>query len=118
MYKNLQPCGGEEEFTRGRLRLSKSLFGSGFVLLGTHPAISADENHAIMNRAQQMASMVLPTLTCNRSVVSLQAPELLEPDLQGEGRYRYNSPGEITSSEETKVGMVEDTHNHAPRAET
>ena len=34
MYKNLQPCGGENGFTRGRLRLVKSLFGCGYILTG------------------------------------------------------------------------------------
>jgi hypothetical protein len=71
-----------------------------------------------MSRAQQMASMVLPTLTCNRSVASLQTPDFFEADLHWEGGDRYNSLGEITSSEGTKVGMVEDTPSHAQRAET
>ena len=37
MYKNIQPWGGDDEFTRGRLRLMKSLFGCGYILTGTHP---------------------------------------------------------------------------------
>ena len=32
MYRSLQPFGGEESFTRRRLRLVKSLFGCGFIL--------------------------------------------------------------------------------------
>ena len=37
MYKNIQPYGGEEGYSRGRLRLVKSIFGCGFILSGTHP---------------------------------------------------------------------------------
>ena len=37
IYRNLQPYGGEDSFTRGRLRLVKSLFGCGYILTGTHP---------------------------------------------------------------------------------
>ena len=43
MYRSLQPFGGEESFTRGRLRLVKSLFGCGFILTGTHSSILARE---------------------------------------------------------------------------
>ena len=39
MYKNLQPCGGENGYTKGRLRLVKSLFGCGYILTGTQPLI-------------------------------------------------------------------------------
>ena len=35
-YMNLQPFGGDDEFTRGRLRLMKSHFGCGYILTGTH----------------------------------------------------------------------------------
>jgi hypothetical protein len=75
-------------------------------------------NHTIMARAEDVASLVLPTLTCNRSVTSLQRPELFKPDLHEEGGGRYNSLGEITSSGGTKVGMVDDTPSDAQRAET
>ena len=44
MYKNIQPYGGEDGFTRGRLRLVKSLFGCGYILTGTHPMITENEN--------------------------------------------------------------------------
>ena len=64
MYKNIQPYGGEG-FTRGRLRLVQSLFGCGFILTGTHPAITARENtvcesaknlvnHATLARADEI----------------------------------------------------------------
>ena len=49
MYKHIHPCGGEDGFTRGRLRLSKSLFGCGYVLTGTHPAITTAENNVCEN---------------------------------------------------------------------
>ena len=44
MYMNIQPYGGDDGFTRGRLRLVKSLFGCGYILTGTHPSISVAEN--------------------------------------------------------------------------
>ena len=44
MYRNLQPFGGDDEYTRGRLRLVRSHFGFGFILTGTHPSITAKKN--------------------------------------------------------------------------
>ena len=44
MYKNIQPYGGDSGFTKGRLRLVKSLFGCGYILTGTHPSIVQREN--------------------------------------------------------------------------
>ena len=41
MYRNLQPFGGEDSFTKGRLRLVRSHFGCGFILTGTHPSIKS-----------------------------------------------------------------------------
>ena len=40
MYMNLQPYGGDEDFTRGQLRLVKSHFGCGYILTGTHHSIT------------------------------------------------------------------------------
>jgi len=92
MFKNIQPCGGEDGFTRGRLRLSRSLFGCGFVLSGTHPAISTMENtvcenarslanHATMAREGDTVNQ--PVMSCNRSVASLQIPEFFEAEEMG-----------------------------------
>ena len=39
-YRNIQPYGGEDTFTKGRLRLVKSFFGCGFILTGTHLSIT------------------------------------------------------------------------------
>ena len=95
MFKNIQPCGGEDGFTRGRLRLSRSLFGCGFVLSGTHPAISTMENtvcenarslanHATMAREGDAVNTV-SVMSCNRSVsvASLQIPEFFEAEEMG-----------------------------------
>ena len=57
MYKNIQPYGGEEGFTKGRLRLVKSLFGCGYILTGTHPAITANEN-LVFNNAKTMVNQL------------------------------------------------------------
>ena len=58
MYKNIQPYGGDDEFTRGRLRLVKSIFGCGFILTGTHPAITTSE-YMLCNNAKLMANHAL-----------------------------------------------------------
>ena len=50
-----------------------------------HENAKSFANHAIMARAEDVASLVLPTLSCNRSVAILQRPELFKPDLHGEG---------------------------------
>ena len=93
MYKNIQPYGGEDGFTRGRLRLVKSLFGCGYILTGTHPAITATENtvcdnaknlvnHATLARASEIEEVV-PVMKCARAVASLQIPEFFEAEEMG-----------------------------------
>ena len=90
MYKNIQPYGGEEGFTKGRLRLVKSLFGCGYILTGTHPAITANENlvcnnaktmvnHAILASAREREN-VAPVISCNRAEVSLDLSQKVEID--------------------------------------
>ena len=91
IYRNLQPFGGEESFTRGRLRLVKSLFGCGFILTGTHPSILAREvsitEHArtLVNCALVAPGDDLPvsTMLCNRATVSLRIPEFFEAEELG-----------------------------------
>ena len=91
MYRNIQPYGGEQEFSRGRLRLVKSLFGCGFILTGTHSSIVARENvlteHArtLVNcaRADSDEMSVVPVMSCNRAVASLRIPEFFEAEELG-----------------------------------
>ena len=91
MYKNIQPYGGEDGFSRGRLRLVKSLFGCGYVLTGTHPSIRECENSltayaktlvncATIDRDYTVDSERLPTMLCNRSVAMLKIPEYFEAE--------------------------------------
>ena len=89
MYKNLQPCGGENGFTRGRLRLVKSLFGCGYILTGTHPLIVERENtvtsfaKTLVNCAIQTGDLdeaLLPVVTCNRAVATLRVPEFFDAE--------------------------------------
>ena len=89
MYKNIQPYGGEDGFTRGRLRLVKSLFGCGYILTGTHPMITENENtvaayaKTLVNSAVQVKDtdeMPIPVVTCNRAVASLRLPEFFEAE--------------------------------------
>jgi len=90
MYRNLQPYGGEGAFTQGRLRLVRSLFGCGFILTGTHPSIVTREN-TLTRHAKTLANCVLatgdlsvvPTVACNRAVVSLRIPEFFEAEELG-----------------------------------
>ena len=93
MYKNIQPYGGGDNFTRGRLRMVKSLFGCGFILTGTHHAIAATENvicdhantlvnHATLARAGEEVDTV-PMVSCNRAVAFLKLPEFFEAEEMG-----------------------------------
>ena len=90
-YRNIQPYGGEDTFTRGRLRLVKSLFGCGFILTGTHSSITSKEN-VITDHAKTLGSCallasgestVVPTMKCNRLVASLRIPEFFETEEMG-----------------------------------
>ena len=94
MYKNLQPYGGDGEFTRGRLRLVKSLFGCGYILTGTHPSISIKENsithnaHTLVNCAilaeeVNEGELQSPVMSCNRAVTMLKLPEFFEAEELG-----------------------------------
>ena len=89
MYRNIQPFGGDQEFTRGRLRLVRSLFGCGFILTGTHPSISVCENSltahaktlvncAVMEKGEPLEK--IPTVSCNRTLVSLRVPEFFDAE--------------------------------------
>ena len=92
MFKNIQPYGGEAEFTRGRLRLVKSLFGCGFILSGTHPSISVHENTVttyaktlvncatLVNDSEDQRSHVTPVMSCNRAIASLKIPEFFQSE--------------------------------------
>ena len=92
MFKNIQPYGGEAEFTRGRLRLVKSLFGCGFILSGTHPSISVHENTVttyaktlvncatLVNDSKGRRSHVTPVMSCNRAIASLKIPEFFQSE--------------------------------------
>ena len=90
-YKNLQPYGGEGSFTKGRLRLVRSLFGCGFILTGTHPSISATEN-SVTDHAKHISNCILlstkevpkiPTVSCNRATVALEIQEVLADEELG-----------------------------------
>ena len=92
MYKNLHPYGGEEEHTKGRLRLLRSIFGCGFVLSGTHGDIIAEE-HTLCRSAKILVNAV-PASTedldqanavvmCNRSIVRPILPGFLEAEELG-----------------------------------
>ena len=89
MYRNIQPFGGDHEFTRGRLRLVRSLFGCGFILTGTHPSISVCENSltahaktlvncAVVEKGDSLER--IPTVSCNRTLVSLRVPEFFDAE--------------------------------------
>ena len=91
MYKNIQPFGGDDDFTRGRLRLVKSLFGCGYILSGTHSSITERENSltayaktlvncAKISKEYTMGTEQLPTMMCNRSVALLKIPEFFETE--------------------------------------
>ena len=88
MYRNVQPFGGEDSFTQGRLRLVKSLFGCGFILTGTHPSITHKEN-TITEFARTLGcctmlaedeSPVVPSVSCNRAIMGLKIPEFFEAE--------------------------------------
>ena len=88
MYKNIQPYGGEEGYSRGRLRLVKSIFGCGFILSGTHPSITTLENK-ITSYAKTLVNCAMfekpkdvqevPTMSCHRAVFSFKIPEFSKP---------------------------------------
>ena len=92
MFMNIQPYRGEEEFTRGRLRLVRSIFGCGFILTGTHPSISTQENtitpyaKTLINGAMMRRESVdvnqreTPVMACNRSVAALKIPEFFQAE--------------------------------------
>ena len=91
MYRNIQPYGGEKEFTQGRLRLVRSFFGCGFILTGTHPSITTMENsltaHAknlvncsIVEKDSDFTQPPAPTVLCNKAVVSFKIPEFFEAE--------------------------------------
>ena len=92
MYKNLHPYGGEESYTKGRLRLLRSKFGCGFVLSGTHVDIIAEEN-TLCKTAKVLVNSVpaldddihesLNVVTCNRSVARPTVMEFLEAEELG-----------------------------------
>ena len=91
MYRNVQPYGGEDAFTQGRLRLVKSLFGCGFILTGTHPSILHKEN-SITDFAKTLGCCTMvadddipavPSVSCNRAVMNLRIPEFFEAEELG-----------------------------------
>ena len=91
MYRNLQPYGGEDAYTQGRLRLVRSSFGCGFILTGTHPSLVAHEN-VVTRYAKTLANCVLtepgdqidmPTVMCNRAVATMRIPEFFEAEELG-----------------------------------
>ena len=94
MYMDVQPYGGEENFTKGRLRLMKSKFGCGYILTGTHPSISVKEN-AITYNAETLVNCAFigknvapidvkpPTVLCNRAVTAVKLPEFFESEELG-----------------------------------
>ena len=65
MYKDIQPCGGDDGFTKGRLRLVKSLFGCGYILTGTHPAITASENTICYNARNLINNATMANTSAN-----------------------------------------------------
>ena len=92
MYKNLHQYGGEEDYTKGRLRLLRSHFGGGFVLSGTHADIITEEN--TLCRSAKILVNAAPASTedldqanavvvCNRSVVRPILPGFLEAEELG-----------------------------------
>ena len=89
MYRNLQPYGGEDSFTQGRLRLVRSHFGCGFILTGTHPSITSKENtiteHAksLSNGVQVALGDMIPTMSCNRALTNMKIPEFFEAEEMG-----------------------------------
>ena len=91
MYRNIQPYGGEDEFTRGRLRLVRSYFGCGYILTGTHSSISVSENTitsyaktlvncSLVEREDALEPVRVPIVVCNRAVMSLKIPEFFESE--------------------------------------
>ena len=83
MYMNIQPFGGEDEFTRGRLRLVRSIFGCGYILSGTHPSISVKENTLTLNaktlvncarltKEEETSRIAMPYMSCNRSIAKFE----------------------------------------------
>ena len=95
MFRNLQPFGGEGSFTRGRLRLVRSHFGCGYILTGTHPSISVNENivasyaKTLVNGATLLkdgdlqSDPPIPVVSCNRTTVTLKIPEFFEAEELG-----------------------------------
>ena len=132
MFKNIQPYGGEEGFTRGRLRLVKSLFGCGFILTGTHPSISVHENtvtqfaRTLVNGASLVTDddssvrpVHTPVMSCNRAIATLKIPEFFQAEDLGiapafsckrcSGCQEYSCRCTMTSHEkELVVRRVED----------
>ena len=91
MYRNIQPYGGEEEFTRGRLRLVRSFFGCGFILTGTHCSIGSVEtgltqhaknlvNCSIVEKGSELPRRPISVVSCNKAVASLKIPEFFEAE--------------------------------------
>ena len=74
--------------TSGMFRLVRSMFGCGFILTGTHPAIAAFENvlcdHAkeVVNHATLVMDTV-PMVTWNMAVACLKLPEFFETEEMG-----------------------------------
>ena len=92
MFRNIQPYGGEESFTRGRLRLVQSIFGCGYILTGTHPSISVVEN-LVTPYAKTLATGAslsrdntngavrqIPAMSCNKATAMLKLPEFFEAE--------------------------------------
>ena len=135
MYRNLQPFGGDDAFTQGRLRLVRSHFGCGFILTGTHPSITAKEN-VVTEHAKTLANCaravdgevpVVPVMTCNRAVATLRIPEFFEAEELGvapakackkcRGCKECSFRGSMISREkEAVVKRVEDSMQYDPEA--
>ena len=93
MYRNLQPFGGEQSFTQGRLRLVKSIFGCGYILTGTHPSITSRENvlagysrilgNCTLLPGEEYPTTVVPSVHCNRAITTIKIPEFFESEELG-----------------------------------
>ena len=85
---NLPALTQHVSLTSGRFRLVRSMFGCGFILTGSHPAIAASENvlcdHAkeVVNHATLVMDTV-PMVTWNMAVACLKLPEFFETEGMG-----------------------------------
>ena len=91
IYRNIQPYGGNEEFTKGRLRLVRSFFCCGFILTGTHCSIGSVEtgltqhaknlvNCSIVEKGSELPRRPISVVSCNKAVASLKIPEFFEAE--------------------------------------